>query len=99
MTELYTLSLHDALPIYLAALLSTRSEFAPLTAHDVNVQGTLNLLEVAQREGESHGRPVTFLRSEEHTSELQSRLQLVCRRLREKRNGRDCIRGDAELLE
>ena len=49
------------LVFHLAALLSTRSEFAPLTAHDVNVQGTLNLLEFAQREGESHGRPVTFL--------------------------------------
>jgi len=49
------------LVIHLAALLSTRSEFAPLTAHDVNVQGTLNLLEFAQREAESHGRPVMFL--------------------------------------
>ena len=49
------------LVFHLAALLSTRSEFAPLTAHDVNVQGTLNLLEFAQREGESHGRPVIFL--------------------------------------
>lgn len=46
---------------HLAALLSTRSEFTPLTAHQVNVEGTLNLLEFAQREAESHGRPVTFL--------------------------------------
>ena len=46
---------------HLAALLSTRSEFSPMTAHDVNVQGTLNLLEFAQHEAESHGRPVTFL--------------------------------------
>jgi threonine 3-dehydrogenase len=46
---------------HLAALLSTRSEFSPVTAHEVNVEGTLNLLEFAQREGESHGRPVTFL--------------------------------------
>ncbi len=46
---------------HLAALLSTRSEFAPLTAHQVNVEGTLNLLEFSQREAESHGRPVTFL--------------------------------------
>jgi nucleoside-diphosphate-sugar epimerase len=46
---------------HLAALLSTRSEFTPLTAHEVNVGGTLNLLEFAQREGESHGRPVTFV--------------------------------------
>ncbi len=46
---------------HLAALLSTRSEFSPVTAHEVNVEGTLNLLEFAQHEGESHGRPVTFL--------------------------------------
>ena len=46
---------------HLAALLSTRSEFTPVTAHQINVEGTLNLLEFAQREAESHGRPVTFL--------------------------------------
>jgi nucleoside-diphosphate-sugar epimerase len=46
---------------HLAALLSTRSEFSPRTAHEVNVEGTLNLLEFAQHEAESHGRPVMFL--------------------------------------
>ncbi len=46
---------------HLAALLSTRSEFTPVRAHEVNVQGTLTLLEFAQREAESHGRPVTFM--------------------------------------
>jgi threonine 3-dehydrogenase len=46
---------------HLAALLSTRSEFTPVAAHHVNVEGTLNLLEFAQRQGESHGRPVTFV--------------------------------------
>jgi threonine 3-dehydrogenase len=46
--------------IHLAALLSTRSEFSPALAHKVNVEGTLNLLEFSQREGESHGRPVVF---------------------------------------
>src|SRR3954468_17658834 len=45
----------------LAALLSTRSEFTPVAAHQVNVEGTLNLLEFAQRQGESHGRPVIFI--------------------------------------
>ena len=45
---------------HLAALLSTRGEFAPAFAHKVNVEGTLNLLEFAQHEGESHGRRVTF---------------------------------------
>ena len=45
---------------HLAALLSTRSEFSPALAHKVNVEGTLNLLEFAQHQGESHGRSVTF---------------------------------------
>ncbi len=49
------------LVFHLAALLSTRSEFTPVTAHEVNVEGTLNLLEFAHHEGESHGRPVTFM--------------------------------------
>ena len=49
------------LVFHLAALLSTRSEFTPIRAHEVNVQGTLMLLEFAQKEAESHGRPVTFL--------------------------------------
>jgi threonine 3-dehydrogenase len=49
------------LVFHLAALLSTRSEFTPMTAHEVNVEGTLNLLEFAHHEGESHGRPVTFM--------------------------------------
>jgi threonine 3-dehydrogenase len=46
---------------HLAALLSTRAEFTPVMAHQVNVEGTLNLLEFAQHEAESHGRPVLFL--------------------------------------
>jgi len=46
---------------HLAALLSTRSEFTPVAAHHVNVEGTLNLLEFAQKQGESHGRSVVFV--------------------------------------
>jgi threonine 3-dehydrogenase len=49
------------LVFHLAALLSTRAEFTPISAHEVNVEGTLNLLEFAQHEGESHGRPVVFM--------------------------------------
>jgi nucleoside-diphosphate-sugar epimerase len=45
---------------HLAALLSTRAEFTPVTAHQVNVDGTLALLEFAQSQGRSHGRTVTF---------------------------------------
>jgi nucleoside-diphosphate-sugar epimerase len=46
---------------HLAALLSTRSEFTPMAAHHVNVEGTLNLLEFAAHETDSHGRPVVFV--------------------------------------
>jgi threonine 3-dehydrogenase len=49
------------LVFHLAALLSTRAEFTPVTAQHVNVEGTLNLLEFAQHEAESHGRPVVFM--------------------------------------
>ena len=49
------------LVFHLAALLSTRGEFTPTTAHQVNVEGMIRMLEFAQKEGESHGRPVTFL--------------------------------------
>jgi nucleoside-diphosphate-sugar epimerase len=49
------------LVFHLAALLSTRSEFTPMAAHQVNVEGTLHLLEFAQSQGSSHGRPVVFL--------------------------------------
>jgi nucleoside-diphosphate-sugar epimerase len=49
------------LVFHLAALLSTRSEFTPVAAHEVNVEGTLRLLEFAQHQAESHGRPVVFM--------------------------------------
>ena len=49
------------LVFHLAALLSTRAEFTPVSAHQVNVEGTLNLLEFAQHEAESHGQPVVFM--------------------------------------
>src|SRR5881394_2702616 len=43
---------------HLAALLSSRAEFTPMAAHHVNVEGTLNLLEFAAHQAESHGRQV-----------------------------------------
>ena len=45
---------------HLAALLSTRAEFSPRSAHDVNVGGTLNLLNLAMEQGRSQGKPVKF---------------------------------------
>src|SRR2546429_6948388 len=51
------------------------------------LRGALPLLVVSRRTGEMPGGGLpTSKRSEEHTSELQSRLQLVCRLLLEKKN-------------
>jgi threonine 3-dehydrogenase len=46
---------------HLAALLSTRAEYTPDTAHRVNVDGTLNLLELATEQSRWHGQVVKFL--------------------------------------
>src|SRR2546429_3686825 len=67
-TEIYTLSLHDALPI------SSRKES----------EGGVGHLEQSRAKSNRVELPSTF-RSEEHTSELQSRLHLVCRLLLEKK--------------
>lgn len=47
--------------IHLAALLSTRAEFTPEMAHQVNVEGTLGLLKLAAEQSEWRGEPVLFL--------------------------------------
>src|SRR2546422_8084041 len=74
-TEIYTLSLHDALPICLAhpGKLAPYEFFADIASDDPRdlPRRVVNLL--------------YSLRSEEHTSELQSRLHLVCRLLLEKK--------------
>jgi nucleoside-diphosphate-sugar epimerase len=46
---------------HLAALLSTRAEFTPEMAHQVNVEGTLNLLRLASDQSQWRGEPVLFL--------------------------------------
>src|SRR5260221_3328729 len=79
-TEIYTLSLHDALPICRRALrLQPRvvdRECLTFTQHDGTLDHVLQLTHIA--------RPVVR-RSEEHTSELQSHSDLVCRLLLEKK--------------
>src|SRR3712207_7241237 len=83
-TEIYTLSLHDALPIYgdLGLLgtdrLHARGVLQP--DHQLEAGGT----PVAPGRG-VHPEVVGHVRSEEHTSELQSRQYLVCRLLLEKK--------------
>ncbi len=46
---------------HLAAMLSTQGEFLPETAHDINVQGTLNLLRYAVAEARNIGADVPFI--------------------------------------
>src|SRR5256885_9409084 len=83
-TEIYTLSLHDALPIcwlLLTRPLSLAFRWGALqhglrnTAQDVDFLG-----------GQLRAVEKLVERSEEHTSELQSPCNLVCRLLLEKQN-------------
>ncbi|WP_228845416.1 NAD-dependent epimerase/dehydratase family protein [Phototrophicus methaneseepsis] len=46
---------------HLAAFLSTRAEFTPEAAHRVNVQGTINLLQLAIEQSQWQARPVKFV--------------------------------------
>src|SRR5205809_1846214 len=81
-SEIYTLSLHDALPIWLSLLSSRGAARRRLTSMDVaDVVGT----NAGFGEGYNPVLRNIHRRSEEHTSELQSRLHLVCRLLLEKK--------------
>src|SRR5206468_10924088 len=83
-TEIYTLSLHDALPICQGP--RSRAVGAERRAHP-------GIRRHRPRHGE--GRPAAVgRRSEEHTSELQSRSDLVCRLLLEKKK-RELMSGKA----
>src|SRR3712207_8976177 len=80
-TEIYTLSLHDALPIFAAAAAGK---------HVLCEKPIAITAEEAERLKQASGRVLiaeAFMvrRSEEHTSELQSRQYLVCRLLLEKK--------------
>ncbi|RLT40333.1 MAG: NAD-dependent epimerase/dehydratase family protein [Chloroflexi bacterium] len=46
---------------HLAALLSTRAEFSPEMAHQVNVEGTLTLLKLAAEQSQWRNRPIQFV--------------------------------------
>src|SRR3712207_8242672 len=80
-TEIYTLSLHDALPIWAQA---GEAVLRP-RGGQVVAQRPLQLEELGRHDG-ADGVAAQVLRSEEHTSELQSRQYLVCRLLLEKQN-------------
>src|SRR5207249_10887292 len=77
-TEIYTLSLHDALPISWYFIRFTD----PWTRDPTNCAVADRMMPVDQYIG---GIEHAILRSEEHTSELQSRFDLVCRLLLEKK--------------
>src|SRR5688572_32405018 len=76
--EIYTLSLHDALPIY---PMSTATETSFVTFQLRRARVARNVLIMSGS------------RSEEHTSELQSQSNLVCRLLLEKKNGGALLDG------
>src|SRR2546421_2940744 len=75
-TEIYTLSLHDALPIY-----------GGVDGRELGLDGQRLEVERAVPAVQCDGarEQVRLERSEEHTSELQSRSDLVCRLLLEKK--------------
>src|SRR5690554_7789484 len=86
-TEIYTLSLHDALPISDFVILSSDLEFLdPIIetgASEVR-DGHFRVVFFGRQVAELT-KPEMRDRSEEHTSELQSRPHLVCRLLLEKK--------------
>src|SRR3712207_9081574 len=76
-TEIYTLSLHDALPIWIA-----------FSHYDRTCVYLLMTLQEPYQDGVAAWQTAALpapCRSEEHTSELQSRQYLVCRLLLEKK--------------
>src|SRR3712207_8502337 len=83
-TEIYTLSLHDALPIYPSPVMITSGKLnsssdPSLTAWKRRLVAMADSFWAWMRK---------WSRSEEHTSELQSRQYLVCRLLLEKKKNK-----------
>src|SRR5689334_24479456 len=81
-THIYTLSLHDALPIWSfpSAVAAIRKGYRGRIG-----PGDVFMLNDPYGWGGIH-LPDIYVRSEEHTSELQSQFHLVCRLLLEKKN-------------
>src|SRR2546430_11550512 len=79
-TEIYTLSLHDALPISFENA-NGENPFAVQSALQTVMQRNAGII----RDKSGLETALAELRSEEHTSELQSQSNLVCRLLLEKK--------------
>src|SRR3712207_7579751 len=88
-TEIYTLSLHDALPIFATVAQGRVPALTPywegVGTPDLYFAGNATQGAAGLRK---NGVFSVSARSEEHTSELQSRQYLVCRLLLEKKNYR-----------
>src|SRR2546428_8391205 len=92
-TEIYTLSLHDALPIFV--LLGGLDQWHPGGDRGDPLKPCAACGEAIAATSTIPARTKNLdnlRRSEEHTSELQSRSDLVCRLLLEKKNQRPHIR-------
>src|SRR5699024_12656389 len=89
-TDNYTLSLHDALPISKKLQSELNKQFDKNLKVD-GIWGTKTKQSIAAIKYGAKGKltktlqAALYLRSEEHTSELQSRFDLVCRLLLEKK--------------
>src|SRR5260370_39225717 len=88
-TEIYTLSLHDALPIFRKRVKDMTQNGQPFNwavAHLILIGGLAGAgIRAFLTTGALFARSAIPKRSEEHTSELQSHLNLVCRLLLEKK--------------
>src|SRR2546422_7081426 len=85
-TEIYTLSLHDALPIWWCDVRSAHAGVRRAQERGGEVgEPMLVGMRVVIDIGDDLTARCLQTRSEEHTSELQSRLHLVCRLLLEKK--------------
>src|SRR3712207_7613198 len=92
-TEIYTLSLHDALPIWLA-LHEVHHQVRRAADRHAAVQQARDVGMVER--GQDAALFQEAARSEEHTSELQSRQYLVCRLLLEKKKHTHIFKTDRE---
>src|SRR3712207_9470359 len=85
-TEIYTLSLHDALPILAGRRCPRRRRpRGALTARTRRARRAPSFARGGAGMARTASPPARGARSEEHTSELQSRQYLVCRLLLEKK--------------